>query len=911
MAALPLPAIHASHGGCWLRDAIGVTRGLGKGEAIMAAADTPLLMLNAPLVATRLGYPDLSGLDLLELYAFVHPARFVVPTPKGLGTALGLPEPAGDDEVPALLQAAAAALLDTCESPDWPEREGAWSVLQSLVRMRWPWAGPLSSRIAQPERAERWLFSKLPEWEEAPERPQPAQVALDEAAVLDRLSALTGDTAEQRPSQRAYAAETAHAFEPRRREAAPHVLLTQAGTGIGKTLGYLAPASVWAQQSGGTVWVSTFTKALQRQLRRESRRAWPAHRRDGSPPVVVRKGRENYLCLLNLEDALQGGFGGRAAILAQLVARWAAYTQDGDMIGGDLPGWLGTLFRQRGITSLTDRRGECVYAGCPHYRKCFIERAARNSAQADLVIANHALVMVNAARGRDHAARPTRLIFDEGHHVFEAADSTFAAALTGAETIELKRWVLGPERGSKGRRRGLSARLADISSYDEQGAKAIAAAAHAAEALPSDGWLQRLSENAPVGPLEELFAAVRATVYARDESGGQEAGYGLETEAAQLEGPFIEQAQAAEAALAELRQPLMRLGLRLEALLEEPPDWLDGPGRARIEGARHSLSWRIDLLSAWEALLHRLGGPADPEFVDWLAVERGDAREFDIGLHRRWLDPMKPFARTVLEPSHGVMLTSATLKDGHGASGDDWDAAIARSGTPHIGVAPRLSAFESPFDYGAQAEVLIVTDVPKGDIPALAAAYGRLIEASGGGVLGLFTAIRRLRAVYGRIADRLARGGLPLFAQHVDPIDTGTLVDIFRDDPRASLLGTDALRDGVDVPGHSLRLVVMEQVPWPKPSILHRARRLAGGGSAHDDRIIRARLAQAFGRLIRSREDHGHFVVLSSAFPSRLLSAFPPGTPVRRLTLDEALQRVASGVSPEPVTTDTSSPNPA
>jgi ATP-dependent DNA helicase DinG len=208
-----------------------------------------------------------------------------------------------------------------------------------------------------------------------------------------------------------------------------------------------------------------------------------------------------------------------------------------------------------------------------------------------------------------------------------------------------------------------------------------------------------------------------------------------------------------------------------------------------------------------------------------------------------------------------------------------------------------MSAFPSPFDYAAQAEVLIVTDVPKGDIAALAAAFGRLIEAAGGGALGLFTAIRRLRAVHGRIADRLARGGLPLYAQHVDPIDTGTLVDIFRDDPRASLLGTDALRDGVDVPGHSLRLVVMEQVPWPKPSILHRARRLAGGGGAYDDAIIRARLAQAFGRLIRSREDRGHFVVLSSAFPSRLLSAFPSETPVRRITLDEALQRVAGSAS--------------
>ena len=153
-------------------------------------------------------------------------------------------------------------------------------------------------------------------------------------------------------------------------------------------------------------------------------------------------------------------------------------------------------------------------------------------------------------------------------------------------------------------------------------------------------------------------------------------------------------------------------------------------------------------------------------------------------------------------------------------------------------------------------------------------AYARLIEAAGGGTLGLFTAIQRLRGVHARIADRLARAGLPLLAQHVDPIDTGTLVDIFRDDARASLLGTDALRDGVDVPGESLRCVVMEQVPWPKPSILHRARRAVNGGAQHDDRIIRARLAQAFGRLIRRADDRGSFVILSAAVPSRLLEAF-------------------------------------
>jgi len=241
------------------------------------------------------------------------------------------------------------------------------------------------------------------------------------------------------------------------------------------------------------------------------------------------------------------------------------------------------------------------------------------------------------------------------------------------------------------------------------------------------------------------------------------------------------------------------------------------------------------------------------------------------------------------------MLTSATLCD-RSAEGEEWDSAIARSGALHLEAKPLMTQAESPFDYASNAEVLIVTDVKKGDLAGLAGAYARIIEACGGGVLGLFTAIRRLRAVHGRIADRLARAGLPLFAQHVDPIDTGTLVDIFRDDPASSLLGTDALRDGVDVPGESLRCVVMEQVPWPKPSILHRARRAAGGGGAYDDRIIRARLAQAFGRLIRSKDDKGHFIVLSAAFPSRLLSAFPPGTPVTRLTLEEALQRVSASV---------------
>ena len=453
---LPYPALHASHGGIWVATA-GETRAVSRGEAIRIAADTPTILLNAPLIGQRLGHPELNGLDLLELFAFLHPARFMVPTPKGVARAAGLDVPASDAEVAGFLRDAAMALL-AVPVGQWPEREGAWNALQSLFRLRWPWAPALSPRIDKPGQAERWLFAKLPEWEERPPRPAPRTITLPDADIAERLARLTGRGAEQRQGQRDYATAAAGAFAPREVRDSPNLILAEAGTGIGKTLGYLAPASLWAERAEGPVWVSTFTKALQRQLAHEGERLFPdAATRKAR--IVTRKGRENYLCLLNLEDALQGGFAGRAAILAQLVARWAAYSADGDMIGGDLPGWLPTLFRRNGSTALTDRRGECIYAGCPHYRKCFIERAARASAEADIVIANHALVMVNAARGRESATRPTRYVFDEGHHLFDAADAMFSAALTGQEAIEIRRWVTGPESGSRGRRRGLAARL--------------------------------------------------------------------------------------------------------------------------------------------------------------------------------------------------------------------------------------------------------------------------------------------------------------------------------------------------------------------------------------------------------------------------------------------------------------------
>src|SRR5690349_12521825 len=116
------------------------------------------------------------------------------------------------------------------------------------------------------------IFSRLEKWEEAVERTTPRTVRLGDGKAEARLARLTRSGAEVREGQRAFAGAAAHAFAPRDQRDAPNLLLAEAGTGIGKTLGYLAPASLWAEKAGGTVWVSTFTKALQRQLDAEGPR---------------------------------------------------------------------------------------------------------------------------------------------------------------------------------------------------------------------------------------------------------------------------------------------------------------------------------------------------------------------------------------------------------------------------------------------------------------------------------------------------------------------------------------------------------------------------------------------------------------------------------------------------------------
>ncbi len=875
-----------------LTEARGALRGLG----------APLLC-HAAQVARRLGVPRFPALDLLELFAFVRPARFCLPTPQGLLSRLGLT--AADDEDAALdLQEAAQILL--AELPQQQPRalKRSARLAQVLQKAGWPWApyilmalGPEHASVPAGGFGGFDVWQELPEWVDYAAPAPPDTQSVTPAEARERLAQLLGSAAELRESQADYAATTAQAFAPRAQIGMPESVLAEAGTGIGKTLGYIAPASIWAEKNGGSVWLSTYTKNLQRQLDRELDRLFPDPA-EKNARVVIRKGRENYLCLLNLEDATQGGAARPQDMLPlALIARWAAATRDGDLAGGDFPAWAVDLHGRNRTLGLTDQRGECIHAGCPHYRKCFIERAVRKSRKAEMVIANHALVMIQAAQGiisggEDDAQKPLRYIFDEGHHLFDAADSAFAAHLTGQEGVELRRWLRGPEGGRRSRARGLANRIGDLVADNEGGRNALEAILEAARALPSDGWMARLADGNPVGAGEAFLARVRQQILARAPQ--PDSPYGIECPTREPVAGLLDAAQAFAAGIERILEPINRLAKILGDLLADETAELETTTRTRIEGAMRSLLRRKLSLDAWRSMLLDLQTETPPAFVDWFALERIDGRDFDLGLYRHHLDPMQPFAAAVLKPAHGVAITSATLRDLAPAKADAapdaaWQSAEIRTGARHLPLPTRRAAFPSPFDYAARTRVLVVTDVRRDAMDQVAAAYRELFLAAGGGGLGLFTAIFRLRAVQKRILKPLAAAGLPLYAQHVDPLDNATLVDIFRAEEQACLLGTDAMRDGVDVPGASLRLVVFDRVPWPRPDLLHKARRAAFGGQAYDDLLTRLKLKQAYGRLLRRAEDYGVFVVLDAQLPSRLLSAFPPDVEVRRIGVAEAV----------------------
>lgn len=859
----------------------------------------PVLVCHAPYTCTRLGVDDLFAFDVLELFAFVHPATFTVPTPVGLAKAIGVTVPQTPEDYPFALMEITQALLSDLRQDKWRGRADPMKIARVMGQngRGWLWTPFVFSAFGQtydPKEevvsvADLNVWKNLPEWSEGAPPPPASHHPVTGGEARERLAGVLGTGAEVRDAQMDYTTAMTGMFSPIGNDGVPHGVLIEAGTGVGKTLGYLSPASVWAEKNKGAVWVSTYTKNLQRQIGQELDKLYPNQDLKDSK-VAIRKGRENYLCLLNLEEVSAGAALAKhpnVAIAAGIMARWAAATRDGDLSGGDFPGWLTGLLGYNYTNGLADKRGECIYSACDHYHRCFVERSIRKARYADLVIANHALVMIQTADSGADTDLPNRYIFDEGHHLFDAADSAYAGHLTALETYDLRRWLRGNEGGKKTRARGLKRRAEGLVAGDERLERLLGDVIENARCLTSEGWAARLKEGAPKEVCEEFIHAVYKQVFARAD--GRNGPYSLETGTHPIDDEVFDAAVKLKAALERLYKPMLEMTNALRKKLNDQADTLEADDRRRLDAIITAMGLKGLTLTGWLGMLESLkAGEVPDQFIDWMEIERIEGRAYDIGLYRHWVDPMVPFAASLQPHAHGVAVTSATLRDGTEDANENWRVARDLSGFSHMNLNAQEEAYESPFDYPARTKIFVISDVRKDDLDQVSSAYRTLFEASRGGALGLFTAISRLKAVQNKIAAPLEDKGLHLYAQHVDMMDNGTLVDIFRDDVNACLLGTDAVRDGVDVPGDSLRLIVFDRVPWPRPTILHKARREAFGSRRYDERLARLKLKQAFGRLIRRADDRGVFVMLDSMLPSRLHGAFPPGVEVVKCGLAQA-----------------------
>jgi ATP-dependent DNA helicase DinG len=600
-------------------------------------------------------------------------------------------------------------------------------------------------------------------------------------------------------------------------------LAVQAGTGTGKSLAYLVPSIRHAVESGKTVIVSTATIALQRQLvdrdlpRLSDALTEAVGRR---PKFAILKGRNNYLCMnkihtgaaqeapdAELFDPFAVSRMGREVVR---LTKWSSETETGDR-DDVVPGVSDQAWRQVSVTAR-----ECLgKSRCPVGEDCFAERARTEAAQVDVVVTNHALLAIDAITGIQILPEHDVVVVDEAHELVDR--------VTGVATEELSAATV-----TAAARR--SAKLIEEETVDQLEGAAENWAAILDE-LPPGRW-QSLPDG--VGP---ALASVRDAAWAvRTAIGPNKQG---------MASSDPEAAAARSAALVAVDE-VHDSAVRVLTAFDEPD-------------------------------------PAKRKDVVWHAVDdfRGNVKRtvriapLSVGGLLR--------ARLFAEST--VVLTSATLTVGGSFDGlaVNWGLPAekpSRSDTAMAsGVEPpsdngsiRWNSLDvgSPFDHARAGIMYIAKHLSPPGRDGLSKSsldeIESLVEAAGGRTLGLFSSMRAAKAAAEEMRERL---DTPILCQGDD--STGALVQKFADDEATSLFGTLSLWQGVDVPGPSLSLVILDRIPFPRPDdplLVARQQAVESRGgngflavAANHAALL---LAQGVGRLLRSVDDKGVVAVLDS-----------------------------------------------
>ncbi|KQL51865.1 MULTISPECIES: ATP-dependent DNA helicase DinG [Bacillaceae] len=625
--------------------------------------------------------------------------------------------------------------------------------------------------------------------------------------------------------------------------------LIEAGTGTGKTLGYLIPSVYYAKQTNQKVVLSTYSIPLQEQLLRKDL-ALMKQASGIQVRVAVLKGRQHYLDLRKFEEAAlyseEGSYDVQLTKAQILI--WLLETQTGDVEELNLSSG-GQLFWQTIQSDASSDLGRFN----PWFTRCFYHRSRKQAKEADIIIVNHALLMTDVHQRRAIIPTYSHAVIDEAHHLEETAIDYFGLAVNYLSIgFSLSRLVQSVTQNK---------------SFMNE----------------SEGFISVLNEIKE--DVEELFRMLHAFVSER------------QTEATDVgRMSYVYRSFQEEGVLWQgILECAMRVQMNSSSVIEQLYSAIDKEKdnepayeeRSFIANVKSMVAlFEEEVTQLYELLLEY-----DKEFVYWIEAEPKGAKNA-IYLYAKPIRVNERLADDFFATKQSVVLTSATL-----TVNQSFDYAQKRLGLEDFGV--RTKKIPSPFSYEKQLKVFIPTDIPdvRGHndqlfIQDVAIKLWRLTDSTNKKALVLFTSYDMLKQVYQYVKDLDDERQITLIGQGVTSGSRSRLLKLFRQANGASiLLGTNSFWEGIDLAGDALEHLIIVRLPFAPPNQpLTRAQinaAKANGENPFTDlslpqAVIRFR--QGFGRLIRTAKDQGNFFifdrrVVTTRYGKTFLASLPT-TPV-------------------------------
>lgn len=690
---------------------------------------------------------------------------------------------------------------------------------------------------------------------------EPSQVGADFVERVDALFAPGGALSdalsgfESRGGQREMARAVAKSLAEGTR------LIVEAGTGIGKSLAYLIPAAMYSDESDAQVVVSTNTINLQEQLLGKDFAIAQRVLKELTGrelEAVQLKGRSNYLCYKRWLDAVsqRQSTGSDTRVLAQIM-NWLRDTKSGDSAELALA-WDTPRFRQYSAEGCPPSRGRPSYPckGPP----CFMLKARSRANGADVLIVNHALLILDRVVGTGIVSEHAALIIDEAHHLQPVA------------TDQLGFWVresvLMSDLESLTDPSGLINRLSVLATRQSSGDSVL---------NPVPQWQNEVVEASQRGRAQAsgMFSELqRYTSEQMRRQGSREMRILGQTRVDPYWRPVLE----AWARFApELTQICAGITKMLDAI---------GEAESSDDATVINASALLESFEKNAAALDAALAEPDPNFVYWSTVDERPGRDLDVEVRGAPLDVSDALREALFARESPTVLTGATL-----TSHREFDRFAAT-----IGIGEREDlALASPFDFERAALVVVPEDIPAPSDPGYADAVSRMLKAvsdnTAGRTLALFTANAALNNAYSYLHPHLSGSAVNLLAQGRDG-PAARVLRLLAASERALALGSMAMWEGIDLEEASIKSLVMTRLPFPVPSDpIHASRSERMANPFNDYHVPEAiiKFRQGFGRLIRSHTDRGVFVmldrrILASNYAKQFQQAIPRCT-VRRVTL--------------------------